>query len=837
MSTARPPPPASPRSTASAHRRSRRSRRSARPRPAPRSRRPGSTARSFNAATASRARSCRLRRCSRATRIRRIPTSTTRCPATSAAAAPMPAFAKRSSRPRSRAHREADMILDHPLAAANRSPSAHALSRRGFLQAGAAAGGGLMLSLSLPCANHDAEAADGFAPNAFIRIEPDGQIVLTMPYVEMGQGTYTSIPMLIAEELEVDLKQVRPEHAPPDEKRYGNPLLGGLQATGNSNAVRASWEPLRQAGAVARTMLVAAAAKRWNVDPAACRAQSGAVLHAPTGRSATYGELAADAARMPVPDKVALKRPEDFKLIGTPAKRLDTPAKVKGTALYGIDVRPPGVKIATLAQSPVFGGRVKRVDDTAAKAIKGVRQIVRLDDAVAVVADHMGAAKKGLAALTIEWDDGPHAKLNTGEIVRELEQATLNPGSVAQNIGNIDAGMAGAVTKVEAIYQVPFLAHATMEPMNCTVHVRKDGCEVWVGSQILARAQAAAAKTAGLPLDKVVVHNHLIGGGFGRRLEIDGVIRAVQIAQHVDGPVNLVWTREEDIQHDMYRPYFFDRLSAGLNEKGAPVAWKHRFAGASVIARWLPPGFNNGLDPDTTEGAIDLVYALPNMHVEYLRVEPPGIPTAFWRSVGPSHNVFVTESFIDELAAAAKQDPVAYRLALLNHDPRARAVLDLAAEKAGWGQALPKRVGRGVSVQFVFATYLAQVAEVELSRDGAVRVRRVVCAVDCGTVVNPDTVRAQIQSAIIFGVTAALHGEITLKGGRVEQTNFDTYQMLRMNEAPAIEVHIVQSSEPPGGMGEAGTSAIVPAVTNAIFAATGKRLRKLPVDAALLASK
>jgi isoquinoline 1-oxidoreductase beta subunit len=335
-------------------------------------------------------------------------------------------------------------------------------------------------------------------------------------------------------------------------------------------------------------------------------------------------------------------------------------------------------------------------------------------------------------------------------------------------------------------------------------------------------------------LDKVVVHNHLIGGGFGRRLEIDGVTRAVEIAKQVDDPVKVVWTREEDIQHDMYRPTFFDRISAGLDEKGMPIAWNNRFAGSSIIARWLPPGFNNGLDPDTTEGAIDLTYALPNMHVEYVRVEPPGIPTAFWRSVGPSHNVFVTESFMDELAAAAKQDAVAYRLALLDKTPRAKAVLELAAQKAGWGQSLPDRVGRGVSLQFVFATYLAQVAEVEVSKDGTVRVRRVVCAVDCGTVVNPDTVRAQIQSAIIFGITAALYGQITLKDGRVEQTNFDTYQMLRMNETPAIEVYIIQSSEPPGGMGEAGTSAVVPAVTNAIYAATGKRLRKLPIDPTVL---
>jgi isoquinoline 1-oxidoreductase beta subunit len=667
-----------------------------------------------------------------------------------------------------------------------------------------------------------------------VRIGRDGQIVLTMPYVEMGQGTYTAIPMMVAEELEVDLKQVQLEHAPPNEKLYGNPLLGGIQATGNSNAIRASWKPLREAGAIARTLFVSAAAKRWNVDPASCRAQSGEVLHPPTGRRFKYGELATDAARMPIPESVPLKRPEDFKLIGTPAKRLDAPSKVNGTAVYGIDVRPPGVKIATLVQSPVFGGRVKNVDDAAAKAVKGVRQIVRLDDAVAVVADHMGAAKKGLVALVIEWDDGPHAELNTKGIADELEKATLNSGSVAQNIGNIDSAMTSAVAKIEATYHVPFLAHAAMEPMNCTVHVRKDSCEVWVGSQAVARAQAAAAKTAGLPLDKVVVHNHLIGGGFGRRLEIDGVIRAVQIAQHVDGPVKVVWTREEDIQHDMYRPYWFDRMSAGLDEKGMPVAWNHRFAGSSVLARWAPPVFKNGLDSDTTEGAINLVYALPNLHVEYLRVEPPGIPTAFWRSVGPSHNVFVIESFVDELAAAAKQDPVGYRRALLDKAPRAKAVLDLAAEKAGWGRPLPNGIGRGVSIQFVFATYMAQVAEVEVSKDGAVRVHRVVCAVDCGTVINPDTFRAQIEGAINFGITAALYGEITLKNGRVEQTNFDTYQILRMNEAPAIEVHIVQSSEPPGGMGEAGTSAIVPAVTNAIFAATGKRLRKLPIDATAL---
>jgi isoquinoline 1-oxidoreductase beta subunit len=707
------------------------------------------------------------------------------------------------------------------------------LSRRRFLINGAAAGGGLVLSLTLPFGPSEAAASAEFAPNAFIRIGRDGQVVLIMPYVEMGQGTYTSIPMLIAEELEVNLNQVRLEHAPPNEKLYANPMLG-VQATGNSNAMRGGWKPLREAGATARVMLVAAAARRWGVDPESCRAQAGVVIHEASGRRLTYGELAADAAQMPVPETVTLKRPEDFKLIGTPARRLDAPGKVNGTAQYGIDARPPGLKIATLAQSPVFGGRLKSLDDTAARAVKGVRQIVRLDDAVAVVADHMGAAKKGLEALKIEWDDGPHAGLSTAQIAHELEKATLGSGTVAQNIGDADKALAGAVTKVEATYQVPFLAHATMEPMNCTVHVRQNECEIWIGSQAVARLQAMAAKVAGLPPEKVIVHNHLIGGGFGRRLEADGAVRAVEIAKHVDGPVKVIWTREEDIQHGMYRPYWFDRIAAGLDAQGKPVAWKNRFAGPSVIARWLPPAFNDGLDPDSTEGAIDLVYDLPNFHVEFVRVEPPGIPTAFWRSVGPSHNVFVTESFVDELASAVKQDAVAYRRMLLDHNPRARAVLDLAAEKSGWGRPLPKGSGRGVALQFVFGSYMAQVAEVEVSKEGNVRVRRVVCAMDCGTVVNPDTVQAQLQSGVIFGATAALYGEITLKNGRVEQGNFDTYQMLRMNEAPAIDVHLVKSAEPPGGMGETGTSLIVPAIANAVFATTGKRLRKMPVDINLL---
>lgn len=730
------------------------------------------------------------------------------------------------------------MILDRlNLRDTTDTPEATGLSRRNFLQASAAMGGGFLLGMNLPFAGKADAAANDFAPNAFIRIGSDGHIALVMPYVEMGQGIYTAISMLIAEELEVELSQVRFEHAPPNEKLYGNPALGGLQATGNSTAIRAAWQPMRQAGAAARTMLIAAAAKRWGVDPSKCRAEKGAVLDTTSNRRATYGELAAEAAQMSVPEKVALKDAKDFKLIGRPAKRLDTPAKVNGTAVYGIDVKLPDLKIATLAQSPVFGGRIKSVDDKAAKAVKGVRQIVQLDDAVAVVADHMGAAKKGLAALVITWDDGPHAKLSTSDVLHELEKVTQSAGVVADNVGDVAKALQSAATRVDATYHVPFLAHATMEPMNCTVHVREDSCEVWLGTQVLARAHATAAKVTGLPLDKVTVHNHLIGGGFGRRLEVDGVARAVEIAKHVKGPVKVVWTREEDIQHDMYRPMFFDRLSAGLDASGMPVAWNHRFAGSSIIARWAPPLFNDGLDPETIDGAVHPPYALPNKRLEYTRVEPPGIPTAFWRSVGPSHNIFVVETFMDELAHAAKKDPVAYRLALLDGNPRAKAVLSTAAEKAGWGKPLPKGRGRGVAVQAVFGSFMAQVAEVEVAKDGTVRVHRVTCAVDCGPVVNPDTVRAQVQGAIMYGVTAALYGEITLKDGRVEQSNFDTYQALRINEAPAVDVHIVQGAQAPGGMGETGTSCIVPAIGNAVFAATGKRLRKMPVDTTVLTSK
>ena len=710
------------------------------------------------------------------------------------------------------------------------------VSRREFVTVLAAAGGGLLLGYRVAGAQRAAPTgatSPDFVPNAFIRIGPDGGITLIMPQVEMGQGTYTSMPMLLAEELEVAPDQIRLEHAPPDDKRYANPFFGE-QMTGASSSVRAFYEPLRRAGATARAMLVAAAAASLNVDPASCRAQKGVVTHTPTGRTLTYGVLAAAAAALPVPDKVTLKEPKDFTLIGTPAKRLDTPSKVNGTAQYGIDVRLPGMLIATVAASPVLGGKVAGVDEQKAKAVPGVRQIVRLEDAVAVLADHMWAATQGLVALVIRWDDGPNANVSTADIVQGLARASQTAGVTARRDGDLTSALVGAAKKVEAVYESPFLAHVTMEPMNCTVHVRKDGCEVWTGSQVLSRAQAAAAEVTGFPLEKVVVHNHLLGGGFGRRLEVDYVTQAVRIAKQVDAPVKVVWTREEDVQHDVYRPYYYDRIAAGLDPRGTPVAWTHRIVGPAIIARYLPPAFKDGIDIDAVDGAVQLLYDIPAIQVEHVRHEEPVLNTGFWRGVGVTHNNFVIESFIDELAAASRQDPVAFRRALLGKSPRAMAVLDLATKEAGWGKPLPRGHGRGVALLYSgWGTYLAQVAEVEITGSGDVRVHRIVSAVDCGTIVNPDIVKAQIESGVVYGISAALWGEVTLKNGRVEQSNFHNYRVLRMNETPPIDVHLVRNGEAPGGIGEPGTAVTAPALANAIFAATGKRLRKLPLQSGL----
>ncbi|NLS03647.1 xanthine dehydrogenase family protein molybdopterin-binding subunit [Rhizobium sp. P32RR-XVIII] len=713
-----------------------------------------------------------------------------------------------------------------------------AMPRRAFLQ-----GTGLLLGFALTGASTEPvfaapasqvvenEVTGIFAPNGFIRINPTGAVTLIMPMVEMGQGVYTSLSMLLAEELEVKLDQIQVQHAPPNHALYVNSIIG-IQNTGGSASVRAFWTPLRQAGAVGRNLLIAAAAKRWNVDPATCRAKDGVVFDASGSKHLSYGQLAKAAAKLPVPPaaNVKLKDPKDFTLIGTRAKRVDSPIKVDGRALYGIDTRLPGMKVAAVAISPVLGGKAKTVDEKAALAVKGVRQVVNIDEAVAVVADHTGAAKKGLEAAAITWDDGPNSKVSNADIVKQLEEESQKPGVVARNVGDAGKALTEAAQRVDAIYQVPFLAHAAMEPMNCTVHLQKDRCDIWVGTQAPTITQSQVAELTGLPKDAIKIHNHLIGGGFGRRLEPDGTILAVKIAKHVDGPVKVIWSREEDIQHDMYRPYYLDRLSAGLDAAGKPVAWTHRIAGSSVMARYYPPYFKDGLDPDAVEAAAEPPYALPNIHVDFVRVEPPGVRTSWWRGVGPTHNVFVVESFIDELAYAAKQDPVAYRKGLLGHNPRALAVLSLAAEKAGWGSPLPARHGRGISVQFAYGSYTSQVAEVEVAADGSVKVKRIVCAIDCGMYVNPDTIEAQIQGGTLFGLTAALHGSITFKDGRVEQSNFDSYLPMRIDEVPVVETHLIKNAEAPGGVGEAPTAVVSAAVTNAIFAATSKRLRSLPID-------
>ena len=711
------------------------------------------------------------------------------------------------------------------------------LSRRALLQVGAAAGGGLLVGFLAPTGKAASKAEDagpgGFAPNAFIRIDRGGATTLIMPQVEMGQGVYTSISMILAEELDADWSKVAVEHAPPNDALYANPMLG-LQATGNSNSIRAFWKPLRTAGAATRAMLVEAAASGWGVPPASLRTEAGQVIDDENGRRIAYGELTGRAAGLKPPGDPPLKSPSQFRLIGKSLKRLDTPAKVDGSAQYGIDALPDGVKFATLAHSPVFGGKVAHVDDSQTLQLPGVRQVVVLDDLVAVVGDHMWAALQGLKALAVTWDAGPNAGVDTALVRDRLRAASARKGVVAKSVGDVGKALGGDT--VEVAYDAPFLAHATMEPMNCTAHVTADHCEVWTGTQVVARAQASAAQITGLPLDKVIVHNHLLGGGFGRRLEFDPVSKAVRIAQHVDGPVKVVWTREEDIQHDVYRPAWHDRLAARL-DGGRIAAWRHVITGSSVLARWLPAAYVDGKDFDAYDSAADMPYDIPNLHVEYVREEPPSVPTGFWRGVGPAHNVFVIESFIDELAHKAGKDPVAFRLDMLGKTPRLQAALKLAADKAGWGSPLPARCGRGVSVQPSFGSWIATVVEVGVDPQGAVNLRRVVCAVDTGIAVNPDTIQAQLQGGIIFGLTAALYGEITVENGRVQQSNFHDYRMLRIDETPPIEVHVIASAEPPGGIGETGTVAAMPALSNAIFAATGVRFRRLPIDRGLLTGR
>ena len=719
--------------------------------------------------------------------------------------------------------------------------STHAtLSRRDVLQNGLA--GGLVLAFQWPLraapVNEPEQPPDNpngqFAPNAFIRIDNAGKTTLVIPQAEMGQGVYTAIAMILAEELDADFAQVVIRHAPASDKLYANPTFG-IQVTGNSNSIRAFWDKLREAGASARAMLIAAAAEQWQVDAADCGASNGKVTHAASNRTLTYGELADAAAKLPVPDKPKLKDPKDFTLIGKPLKRHDTPDKSDGKTIYGIDAMLPDMKFATLAQCPVLGGKVKHVDDSAAKKVPGVRQVVVLDDLVAVVGDHMWAAWQGLDALKVTWDEGPNAKINSADIWNDLRAASKKDGLVAKSEGDIDKGLTQG-DRFDADYELPLLAHATMEPMNCTVRLTAGACDIWTGTQVQSRCQEYAAKAASLPIDKVTVNNHYLGGGFGRRLEPDMVVSAVRIAKQVSSPIKVVWTREEDMQHDVYRPLYRDTISASLSG-GKIVAWKYKVTGSSVLARWLPPAFQNGIDGDAVDSAVDMPYDIPNKRVEYVRAETPVVTTGFWRGVGPNNNVFAIESFIDELARKANIDPVAFRLGMLDGTPRLKAALKLVAEKSGWGSPLPARAGRGVCAQPSFGSFIATVVEAEVDDVGGVHLRRITCAVDTGIAVNPDTIMAQLQGGLIFGLTAALWGEVTIEKGRVQQSNFNDYRMLRIDETPPIDVHVIKSAEHPGGIGETGANAGPPALRNAIYAATGVPLRRLPIDRAAIALK
>jgi isoquinoline 1-oxidoreductase beta subunit len=708
-------------------------------------------------------------------------------------------------------------------------------SRRGFLKGTALATSGLLLSFGLPGGLRTRAAmaenpAPTFIPNAFVRID-EGGVTLIMPHTEVGQGIYTSSAMLMAEELELGLEQVKLEAAPPDMSKYMDPILHD-QATGGSTSTRSDWLRLRQAGAAARIMLVAAAASRWGVPPGECDVQKGIIRHDASDRELSYVDVATDAALQEVPEHIPLKKATEFRLIGTRAKRLDTPAKVNGSMIYGIDIRVPGMKHATLALSPVKGGRFLFLNEAAARSVPGVIDLVKSSDgdAVAVIGEHMWAAKQGLEALKAEWGSGPGGHISTSVIVANMEVASQEQGVVVRNDGNAAEAIAGAPVKLSAVYQSPFLSHSPLEPLNCTMHIREDGADLWVGTQVPVRAQKAVADATGLAPENVAVHNLLMGGAFGRRLDIDTIEVAAKLLKNIRYPVKLVWTREEDMTHDYYRPFYYDRVSAGLDNDGNLIGRTHRVTGSSIFARWAPAAFENGIDPDAVDCAAETPYDESAVLADYVRNEPAGMNTSWWRGVGATHNLFVIESFVDEMAHATNQDPLDFRRRMLTKNPRALAVLNLAADKAGWGEKLPPGHGRGISLQVAFGSYLAHILDVEVGEDSVVRLLRSIIAVDCGITINPDTVRAQMEGGVLFGLSAAMFNQITVTNGAVDQTNFDTYRVLRINEVPRIEVYQVESNEEPGGVGEAGTAAAAGALGNAIFSATGRRLRSLPVN-------
>ena len=704
--------------------------------------------------------------------------------------------------------------------------------RRSFLKTGTLAITGLAIGFPLPGKFATlAEAATGSAAplalNAWIHVGTNDLVTIFIDKSEMGQGILTGLCMIAAEELECGWKQIRTEFAPAA-KEYFNPAFG-FQGTGGSSSVRSSWDPMRKAGASAREMLIAAAAQKWSVDKAACHAENGVVIHAATGRRLSYGSVTQAAAKLPVPNDVPLKDPKQFRIIGKPTKRLDTPDKVNGRAGFGIDMRLPGLLYAVVARCPVFGGKVASFDATKAKAVPGVKNVIQISNGVAVVADNTWTAMEGRRALEVKWDEGPNAGINSDSITKLLAGKMGQPGVAARKEGDAETALAGATRKVEAVYEAPYQAHCTMEPMNCTAHVRADGCEVWAPTQFQTFAQATAAKIAGVKPEATLIHTTFLGGGFGRRGEQDFIAEAVEISKAVSAPVKVTFSREDDMQHDNYRPASYCRFAVGLDADGWPVAWTNRIASPSIFTSHFPQFMKNGLDASSVEGCDNIPYSVPNIFVDY-QLTDPGVPVGFWRSVGNSQNGFFSESFIDELAAETKKDPYEFRRHLLSKAPRHLGVLELAAQKAGWGTPPPAGRFRGIAVLTAFESFSAQVVEISVNRkERTLKVHRVVCAVDVGRVVNPDAVVAQSESAIVYGLTAALKGAITIDRGRVQQANFNTYDMLRIPEMPVVEVHMVPSEEKPTGAGELSVPPIAPAICNAIFAATGKRIRHLPI--------
>jgi len=704
-------------------------------------------------------------------------------------------------------------------------------SRRNFLKAGALTTGGLVLGFTLPMTRGAAIAAGAVhSPNAWVQISEDNEIAILVAHSEMGQGVYTSMPMLVAEELNVDLNQIQVVIAPPA-AAYANALLGA-QITGGSTSVRNGFDRLRVAGAQVREMLVQAAAATWKVDASAVRAESG-MLYGPGGRTSTYGQMAQAASRLPVPEKPALKAPKDFRIVGKATRRLDTPSKVNGTAEFGIDVRLPGMVYAAITQCPVIGGKVRSFDGSQAKSMPGVQAVVQVSDGVAVVADSWWHAKKALETVKIEWDEGAIAKLSDDSILSGTRGA-LSSGKVLEIVprqGDVAAALASAAKVIEAEYVSPMQSHSPLEPMNFTAHVKGDKVLLVGPTQFQQGAQGSVAAALGVKPEDITLKTTFLGGGFGRRLELDFIVQAAEISKAVGKPVKLVWTREEDMTHDFYRPLGVNRLKAGVDASGMPVALHFKVASQSVTQRafGLPP---DTMDPFMAEASV-AGYNIPNTQHDLI-IHDSGFRVGYWRAVSHSMNAFANESFMDELAKAAGQDPYQYRMKLLAGKPRFAQVLKLAAEKAGWGKPLPKGHARGIALMEGYDTFMAQVAEVSLNKDGSVRVHRVTAAADLGMMVNPDTVEAQIQSGIVFGIGAALKQQITMKNGRVEQTNFHAYEPVRAHEAPKIDVVLVPSQEKPGGIGEPSTALVVPAIANAVAALTGKRVRRLPITSAAL---